>query len=130
DRVELVRTVAAWTGEGPCAAISGVRPAGARHHAEEALWAALWDQGATLPVEEARLSTTYDGDGRMRRAGLELWPREDGTDAWARRGAGEVLCGSSLDLGALQLDCAFFRWHLEGREGIGHYDVLRRAPAA
>jgi hypothetical protein len=40
-----------------------------------------------------------------------------------------VLCGSSLDLGSLTLDCAFFRWHLEGRAGVGRYDILRRAAA-
>ena len=56
---------------------------------------------------------------------LELWPADE--EEWARRGAGEVLCGSSLDLGALRLDCAFFRWHLEGRAGVGRYDILRRA---
>ena len=36
-------------------------------------------------------------------------------------------CGSTLELGALRLDCAFFAWHLEGREGVGRYDVLRPA---
>ena len=46
-----------------------------------------------------------------RRAGLELWAT--GAE-WPRRAAGEVLCGSSLDLGSLRLDCSFFRWHLEG----------------
>ena len=70
-----------------------------------------------------RLSTTYDGDGRQRRAGLELWVDEDGCP---RRAAGEVVCGTSLDLGRLRLDCAFFRWRMEGREGVGRYDVLRR----
>jgi hypothetical protein len=58
---------------------------------------------------------------------MELWPAGDSGDEWARRAAGEVLCGSSLDLGALRLDCAFFRWHLEGRPGVGRYDILRRA---
>ncbi len=48
---------------------------------------------------------------------------------WPRRGAGEVICGSSLDLGDLRLDCAFFRWHLEGREGVGRYDLIRHAAA-
>jgi hypothetical protein len=37
-----------------------------------------------------------------------------------------VVCGTSLDLGRLRLDCAFLRWHMEGREGIGRYDILRR----
>jgi hypothetical protein len=38
-----------------------------------------------------------------------------------------VVCGSTLDLGALRLDTAFFRFRMEGREGAGRYDVLRRA---
>ena len=33
------------------------------------------------------------------------------------RGVGEVLAGSTLELGALRLDVAFFRWHIEGRTG-------------
>ena len=124
ERIELTRTVTAWT-DGPCAALTAVRPAGALHHADETTWAALWEPDGLLTVEDGRLSTTYDGDGHTRRAGLELWPAGD--EAWARRAAGEVLCGSSLDLGALRLDSAFFRWHLEGRAGVGRYDILRRA---
>jgi hypothetical protein len=37
------------------------------------------------------------------------------------------VCGTSLELGRLRLDAAFFRWRMGGREGIGRYDVLRRA---
>ena len=114
----------AWTGDAS-ASLTAVRPAGAAHHAEEATWAALWEPEGLLAIDDGRLSTTYDADGHMRRAALELWPAAE--DAWARRAAGEVLCGSSLDLGALRLDCAFFRWHLEGRAGVGRYDILRRA---
>jgi hypothetical protein len=130
ERIELARSVAAWTDAGPSAALSAVRPTGAQHHAEEAVWAALWEPGGLLPIDEGRLSTTYDADGRMRRAGLELWPVEQGDEGWVRRGAGEVICGSSLDLGPLRLDCSFFRWHLEGRDGVGRYDILRRVAAA
>jgi hypothetical protein len=124
DRIELARTVAAWT-DGAAAALTAVRPAGAASHAEESTWAALWEPERLVEIEDGRLSTTYDADGHTRRAGLELWPA--GEEEWARRGAGEVLCGSSLDLGALRLDCAFFRWHLEGRAGVGRYDIVRRA---
>jgi hypothetical protein len=124
ERIELARTVAAWT-DGPCAALATVRPAGASNHAEETTWAALWEPERLLEIADGRLSTTYDADGHTRRAGLELLPA--GEDEWPRRGAGEVLCGSSLELGALRLDCAFFRWHLEGRAGIGRYDIVRRA---
>jgi hypothetical protein len=126
ERIDLARSVGAWT-DGACAALTAVRPAGARDHAAEATWAAYWEPEGPVAIDDGRLSTTYDGAGRMRRAGLELWPADD--DAWARRGSGEVLCGSSLDLGALRLDCAFFRWHLEGRDGVGRYDILRRAAA-
>jgi hypothetical protein len=123
ERIELTRTVAAWT-DGAAAALTAIRPAGARHHADEATWAAVWEPEGLLEIDEGRLSTTYDADGHTRRAGLELWPV--GEEQWARRGAGEVLCGSALDLGALQLDCSFFRWHLDGREGVGRYDIVRR----
>ena len=127
ERIELARTVTAWT-DGASASLTAIRPAGARSHADEATWAALWEPERLLEIEDGRLSTTYDADGHTRRAGLELWPAGD--EEWARRAAGEVLCGSSLDLGALRLDCSFFRWHLEGREGVGRYDVVRRAVAA
>jgi hypothetical protein len=76
-------------------------------------------------VAEPRLSTTYDSGGRQRRAGLELWMSED--DELPRRMAGEVACGTSLELGRLRLECAFFRWTMEGRAGAGRYDILRRA---
>jgi hypothetical protein len=100
-----------------------VRPGGAPH-AGEAVWAAVLDEAGAARVAEPRLSTTYDAGGRQRRAGLELWL--DG-DEPAVRGSGEVLCGSTLDLGALRLDCAFFRWRIDGEAGVGRYDVLRRA---
>jgi hypothetical protein len=126
EQIELARTVTAWT-DGASAALTAIRPDGAAHHAEEATWAALWEPEQLLEIEEGRLSTTYDADGHARRAGLELWPAGDTGEEWPRRGAGEVLCGSSLDLGSLRLDCAFLRWHLEGRAGVGRYDILRRA---
>jgi hypothetical protein len=68
-------------------------------------------------------SCTTQPTQRQRRAGLELWVDEE---SHARRAAGEVVCGTSLDLGRLRLDCAFLRWHMEGREGVGRYDILRR----
>ena len=116
ERIELARTVGAWT-DAACAALTAVRPAGASNHAEEAAWAAYWEpEGPCSRSTTAALSTTYDGEGRdaPRRARAVAAPtRSPGRAARA----GEVLCGSSLDLGALRLDCAFFRWHLEGRHG-------------
>ena len=123
--IALTRSLGAWLDEGPSVVYSAVRPAGAKSHAEEAQWGALVDAAGAVAMADPRLSTTYDGDGHQRRAGLELWVGED--DDYPRRGAGQVLCGSSVELGSLRLDLAFFGWTLDGRQGVGRYDVLRRA---
>jgi hypothetical protein len=130
DRIALARTVAAWLGDELAISLTAIRPAGAKHHEDERVAATVLDRDPETGAERAamalepRLSTTYDGDGRQRAAGLELYMDEEGVP---RRAAGEVVCGTTLDLGRLRLDCAFFRWRMEGREGFGRYDVLRRA---
>jgi hypothetical protein len=129
ERIELTRTVSAWLGDDLAVSLTAVRPAGKRDHAAEAVVASILDrdeEGAAQAIDvlDPRLSTTYDDEGRQRRAGLELWIDEDG---YPRRAAGELAVGTSLDLGRLRLDCAFFRWRMEGRQGFGRYDVLRRA---
>lgn len=128
EGIELSRTVCAWV-DGPGAlSLSAHRPAGASGHEDELLSAVLVDASpdgpGPLAVAEPRLSTTYDAAGRQRRAGVELWVGED--DELPRRASGEVVCGTSLELGRLRLDCAFLHWHLDGRAGTGRYDVLRR----
>lgn len=132
DRIALARTVSAWFDGERSVSLTAIRPARKGDHEAEAVAATLLDAAGedgngdgpvALDIFDARLSTTYDGEGRQRAAGLELWVTEDG---WARRAAGEVVCGTSLDLGRLQLDCAFLRWRMEGREGFGRYDILRR----
>jgi hypothetical protein len=125
SRIALTRSLAAWLDDGSSLTVASVRPAGAESHADEATWAALLDPESAVAVADPRISTTYDGDGHQRRAGLELWVSED--DDYPRRGAGQVLCGSSVELGQLRLDCAFFVWQLDGREGVGRYDLVRRA---
>ncbi|TMM03270.1 MAG: hypothetical protein E6G10_07920 [Actinobacteria bacterium] len=126
ERMALTRSLGAWFGEDLAVVLSAVRPVKAREHDAEALTASVLEGEPPAPVAiaEPLLSTTYDGERRQQRAGFELWPV--GEDSYPRRGAGEVLCGTSLDLGRLRLDCAFFRWRMDGREGVGRYDVLRR----
>jgi hypothetical protein len=125
ERIDLARTLCAWWDEQHALVASAIRPAEAEHHDEEELVAHLLD-GEPLAVADPRLSTTYDAEGRQRRAGLELYVTGD-DDEYPRRVAGQVACGTSLDLGRLRLDCAFFEWRTEGRAGVGRYDVLRRA---
>jgi hypothetical protein len=125
SRIALTRSLTVWADGGPGVVLSAIRPAGATNHAQEAVWAALLGPDEVRPIADPRLSTTYDGDGHQRRAGLELWVSDE--DDMPERAAGEVLCGSTLELGPLTLDLAFFAWHFEGREGVGRYDVLRPA---
>jgi hypothetical protein len=127
SRIELARTLTAWMGADRAITLTAVRPARAKHHDEEAVGGFLIDGGAPVEIFDPRLSTTYDGELRQRRAGLELWMTEEG--GYARRAAGTALCGTTVDLGELRLDSAFFEWHMEGRVGTGRYDVLRRVSA-
>lgn len=130
ERVALARTVSAWLHEDLAVTVTAVRPVKAKSHADEALGASLFttvDEDGTVAavaVPDVRLSTTSDAEGRQRRASIELFLDEE--DA-GHRAAGEVLCGTSLDLGRLRLDCAFFLWRMGGLTGVGRYDVLRRA---
>ncbi len=128
DRIALTRAVSVWLGEEGGLTLSAVRPSRAGGHSDEAVSALLAepaDDGlAPRPLAETRLSTTYDAEGHQRRAGIELWESEE--SEYPRRVSGAVACGTSLSLGRLRLDCAFFHWHLDGRPGVGRYDVLRR----
>jgi hypothetical protein len=124
-RIGSTRTLDAWLDDGTGVAAVAVRPAEASDHEDEATWAALLDPAGSLRVDEPRLSTTYDEAGRQRRANLELWVGAE--DAYPRRATGEVVCGATLELGELRLDSAFMRWRMDGRQGVGRYDVLRPA---
>lgn len=123
ERIALARTLALWREDGGGVALAAVRPAGASDHEAELVGAALLGDEPTA-IADARLSTTLDGEGRQRRAGLELWVGDE--DPVPRRAAGEAVCGTTLDLGRLRLDCAFFTWQMDGHAGVGRYDVLRR----
>ncbi|MBA2428727.1 MAG: hypothetical protein H0V55_03265 [Thermoleophilaceae bacterium] len=99
------------------------RPRGALGHGQETVTAHVLSPAGVESVEEARLSTLYDGEGRQRSAGLELWmPGQD----FPRRGTGRTVAGASLALEGLRVNAAVFAWTMEGREGLGAYDVTVR----
>ena len=129
EELDALRTVSALVDEQHALVALARRPRGAVGHGDEEVVARLVEEDAVLEVETARISTVYDGSGRQRSAGLELWlPGED----YPRRGSGLVIAGSSLDLDGLQVHVAVFRWRLDGREGIGAYELMVRLepPAA
>lgn len=123
-RIELARTLSAWLGEDSAVMLTAARPSRARGHGEEAVAGWLVEDGELRAIAEPRLSTTYDAELRQQRAGLELWLDDD--SELAHRAAGIVLCGTTLDFGDLRLATAFFGWRMDGREGVGLYDVVRR----
>jgi hypothetical protein len=117
------RSIGIVFSDGGLLALSAKRPDGATEHGDEALAAILCDpDGAPVEVSEALLSTEYGPDGVQRRATLELWV--DGEEGQPLRGAGTLISASSIRRPGLASEVAFFRWSLEGREGLGHYEVV------
>ena len=86
SEIALARSLGAWLEDGSAVALTAIRPAGTEDHAGEQVWAALLDAEGSVPIADPRLSTTYDGEGHQRRAGLELWVGEG--DEHPRRGSG------------------------------------------
>lgn len=118
------RSIGIAFADGGLLALSAARPVGAGGHGEETVAAVLCGpDGAPVEVSETLLSTEYGPDGVQRRATLELWL--DGEDSPPLRGAGTLISSSTIDHPGLTGAIAFFRWSLEGREGLGHYEVVR-----
>jgi len=123
----LRRSIGVVFSDGGLLAVSTERPPGATGHGDERVRAVICEpDGTPLEVSEALLSTEYGADGVQRRATLELWP--DAEEGQPLRGGGTLIgateVGDSGDPGAAST-VAFFRWSLEGREGLGHYEVVR-----
>jgi len=118
------RSIGVVFADGGLLALSAVRPQRSGGHGEEEVAAVLCGpDGAPIEVSEALLSTEYGPDGVQRRATLELWL--DGEDGQPLRGAGTLISSSAVSHPGLTGTIAFFRWALEGREGLGHYEVVR-----
>ena len=120
----LRRSIGIVFADGGLLALTSALPAGAGEHGEEEVAAVLCDpDGAPVSFDEALLSTEYGEDGVQRRATLELWP--DAEEGRPLRGAGTLISSTSVRRGSLNAEIAFFRWSVEGREGLGHYEVAR-----
>lgn len=126
EELDALRGVSALFDEGHALLAVARRPRGATGHGQELVEAVLVAEGEALQVEDARLSTVYDGEGRQRSASFELWlPGED----FPRRAFGTVVAGTTLQLEQLRVNASVFGWRMEGREGAGAYDlVLREQP--
>jgi len=123
-RFAALRTVSAWFGDADGLAVLAVRPRRARGHDSELVDGVLLEGGLPVRVTDPRLSSTYTADGVPKRVGLELWLGEADSDQYARRAAGEAI-GRPAVCGDPPLRSELLRWRMQGREGIGVYDLLR-----
>jgi hypothetical protein len=120
----LRRSIGIVFSDGGLLALTSALSAGAREHGEEEVAAVLCDpDAAPVTFDEALLSTEYGEDGVQRRATLELWPDAEG--GRPLRGAGTLISSASVERPGLNAEIAFFRWSVEGREGLGTYEVAR-----
>jgi hypothetical protein len=110
--------------DGGLLALTSTLPAAAASAEDEEVAAVLCDpDAAPVEFEETLISTEYGRDGVQRRVSLELWP--DVEDARPLRGAGSLISSIALRRDGIDSRIAFFRWSVEGREGLGHYEVSR-----
>lgn len=120
------RSIGVVFDDGGLLALTSTLPEGAEGHGDEEVTAVLCDpDGAPVTFEEALLSTEYGEDGTQRRATLELWT--DVEEMRPLRGAGSLINSVCVRRQGIDSDIAFFRWSLEGREGLGTYEVARAA---
>lgn len=118
------RSIGIVFSDGGLLALSAVRPPGSEEHGDEVVSAVLCGpDGAPVEMSETLLSTEYGPDGVQRRATLELW--SDGEEGQPLRGGGTLISAAAVRREGLIADIAFFRWSVEGREGLGHYEVVR-----
>jgi hypothetical protein len=118
------RSIGIVFADGGLMSLSGTAPARGGGHGDEPLLAVLCDpDAAPIAFEEALLSTEYGEDGVQRRATLELWP--DVEEGRPIRGGGEMISAVEAVVDGLETRIAFFRWSVEGREGLGHYEIAR-----
>ena len=124
SELDAVRLVSAVFDEEHAVLAAARRPRGAKGHGQELVVGHLITGGQLLAVEDARISTVYDGQGRQRSVGLELWlPGED----FPRRASGSVRAGLTLGLEGLRVDAGLVAWRMDGRDGAGAYEITARA---
>jgi hypothetical protein len=118
------RSIGIVFSDGGLLALSAVRPPASREHGDEQVTTVLCGpDGAPFEVSETLLSTEYGPDGVQRRATLELWT--DGDEGQPLRGAGTLISAARVRRPGMDSEIAFFRWSVEGREGLGHYELVR-----
>ncbi len=79
-KLESVRAVSTWFEPDEGLALMAFRPRKAKSHDGDVVTAAVLGPESSPPVEDPRLTTTYDAGGWPVRAGLELWLAGEGEE--------------------------------------------------
>ena len=121
----ITRSISILLEDGELVALRTHGRAGKAHGDEDRAGAFTRGRRGQIDVAEVLLSTEYGADGLQRRATLELWPHGD--DEAPCRGAGTVLCAATQEENGTRRSVAFFAWSVEGRAGLGRYEIARPA---
>lgn len=134
--IESFRQTAAWFEPGEGLSLAAYRSQKSRGHETDHRAGAVLEPEPAPPIEDPRLSTTYDANGLPVKAGLELWfEQDDGEEAsdatadrqFTRRAAGEAIGpGIDWEVDGFALHATPLRWHSRGSEGRGVYLLGRR----
>jgi hypothetical protein len=120
-----VRHLAVESGDGTLLVLAAWGAAGADGHGDERTAGWLLDgEGGFSSFAESLISTQYDAQGRLTRAGLELWPHGE-EEAMIRSAATRA---AATRLGGVEKDgvsAALFRCTTGGSEGLGSYLLWR-----
>ena len=126
--VGLSRELTIVLSDGGLVCISLRAYAGVDRHSAEQSVAAISHPGGYIEFDQVLLSTEYDGDGRQRRATLELWPESE--EIAALHGAGSVISGCTAKVAGARINTALFRWALDGHSGLGRYEIRTESVTA
>lgn len=123
DEVDSVRVFSGRFDDGRRLAIAAIRPAGASGHGEEAITGlAISADEIVEQFEEVLLSTERSADGKLLRAGLELY--RDGSGMPLRIAANSSGTSTHAD-GQLEHELNALELRAHGDAGVGTLEVLR-----
>lgn len=125
---DSVRMLFAWFPGDRRVGLLAVRPARSKGQDRDELSVACLGEPEGHRVFDPRLSSTYGGQGLLRRVGVELWLGEsEDADLHSLRLAGEALGPvARLGLDDVVVQAQPFAGHSRGQSGIGVYVLISR----
>jgi hypothetical protein len=122
DKVAAVRVFSGSVEDGGLA-IAAIRPANAAGHGQEAIAGVLVNDDGVERLDEILLSTELDGEGAVRRIGLELYRADSSIPL---RIAGDATGSEATQDGAVTRTSTAFELRAAGATGTGRLEILSR----